>query len=130
MRLQQIPTRPLTREEVFNHVAHHLLNQKKKAAQKSTCVYHDSKRNLQCAVGCLIPPPLYTSITEQLSLISLVHQDCPYLENAIFLLADLMCIHDSKFPCTWENELRRLAHIYSIPFNPAPIEEFCNVATN
>lgn len=51
--------KPMTKQEVFDKVATHLLTQKKRSYDNGACVYR-AKDGSMCAAGCLIPDEEYT----------------------------------------------------------------------
>lgn len=55
--------KPMTKQEVFDKVATHLLTQNKRSLEGTSCVYR-AKDGSMCAAGCLIPDEEYTPALE------------------------------------------------------------------
>ena len=55
--------KPMTKQEVFDKVATHLLTQNKRSLEDTSCVYR-AKDGSMCAAGCLIPDEEYTPALE------------------------------------------------------------------
>ena len=89
----------MTRQEIFNKVADHLLTQGRVATSSTTlptCAYR-STDGATCAVGCLIPDELYVPEMENKSVYTLLwyFPDLPdYLHTNSRLLKSLQTIHD------------------------------------
>lgn len=98
----------MTRQEIFNKVATHLLTQNKKAMRPSVmgsgCVYK-TDAGLRCAIGCLIPdehPGL--DFDGDVGELVLAHGDLKELfdwRNNVVLLEALQVVHDEQQPSTW-----------------------------
>lgn len=118
----------MTTQEIFDKVVTHLLTQKVQSEENDLSKYY-GPNGLKCAVGCLIPPDLYNSVIEGIS-ISLEYNPFGILtksngeytltkilssigisENTPSrkLLMRLQIIHDNIFPNEWFAELRKLA---------------------
>ena len=112
---------------VYNRVRDHLLKQKVRAHDGSSCVYRGPD-NTACAAGCLIRDDLYDPIFEGHSVgygweglddaitesLNLKLGDNITPENKDLLLkavGDLQVIHDRGGPDTWNEQLRRFAEI-------------------
>lgn len=112
----------VTEQQVFDHVATHLLSQNAVSAQPTidpdfnfdslspselkTCLYR-SPNGLMCAAGSLIHPEDYRAMFEgaswypvAVSLQALNHVDT---------IADLQDIHDDHEPSQWRRELEQYA---------------------
>ena len=115
-------------QEVFDKVVAHLLTQKVQSEENELSKYY-GPNGLKCAVGCLIPPDLYNSEIEGIS-ISLTYNPFGILiksngehilakilnnigisENTPSreLLMELQVIHDCLYPKEWFVVLRELA---------------------
>lgn len=109
-------------QALFNHVATHLLTQKKKSKslQKDSCgreiyacAYH-GEGGLSCAVGCLIPDDLYTPSMEGklynfLPEVFLEYMDEKYGANNNILIARLQNVHDAIQETNWHAALLEVA---------------------
>lgn len=102
---------PKTKQEVFNQVATHLLDQNCRAEVLGDCRYRGAD-GTRCAVGCLIPDSVYRPELEGhtigaeavlwvLSSIGLT----PHIN----LLVKLQYLHDVALPETWRDRLTKLA---------------------
>lgn len=54
----------MTKQEIFDKVAKHLLRQRKQAMDKNGNCQYRTDKGLRCAIGCLIPKRLYDSSIE------------------------------------------------------------------
>jgi len=89
----------MTRQEIFNKVADHLLTQGKPALfdEIGDCAYRGQDGSM-CAVGCLIPDELYTPEMELKSVDTLLKAEFVlpgFFYDNYTLLSDLQIIHDS-----------------------------------
>jgi hypothetical protein len=89
----------MTRQEIFNKVADHLLTQGKPALfdEIGDCAYRGQDGSM-CAVGCLIPDELYTPEMELKSVDTLLNAEFVlpgFFYDNYTLLSDLQRIHDS-----------------------------------
>lgn len=113
----------MTKQEIFDKVAVHLLTQKEPSLdEKGDCMYRGADGSAMCAVGCLIPDELYsdemedvrvrqsTRVQEALSFVGIDTQD----EAVLSLLDELQLIHDGIQPRYWESRLISLASDYSL----------------
>lgn len=103
----------MTRQEIFDKVAAHLLTQGRRSVDDETneCVYRH-RDGAMCAVGCLIPPELYDPKMEGVSV-----DHSPRVKRALNdvgivldsemdrFLRDLQLIHDEARPEDWKVEL-------------------------
>ncbi len=108
----------LTRQEIFDRVATHLLKQKAKAIQPggATCRYRSG--DLKCAIGCLIPEDVYIRHGVEIEGIPVTN---PVLRNALLesglptdgldldFLKDLQNVHDSEPIYYWPFRLLKIA---------------------
>lgn len=127
-----IPGTPnMSKQEIFDTVARHLLTQKK-ACQNDGGACRYRAGDLKCAVGALIPDDLYTSTIEgttpmlpddvaeaspkirklQTLLWSILPVE-PTLKMAR-LLVGLQQVHDGWNPCFWRDQLKEVANGHSI----------------
>ncbi|KVS50666.1 hypothetical protein WK39_27780 [Burkholderia cepacia] len=113
----------MTAQDVFDHVARHLLTQLERCdegmGRGSPCLYR-GPRGLACAVGALIPQACYVPEMENRD-VSGLQKWCmavpfePYWRLACFLdqhlplLYALQKLHDSMSPTDWPRELWNLA---------------------
>ena len=133
----------MTRQEIFDTVARHLLAQNKKSLNGATCVYRDGY-GLSCAIGCLIADQHYTPNIESHTLrLDISHDNANFgsdrqahssekqgaLVRAISdsigrdltfedrrLLVKLQNVHDCWAPRDWHLRLTQLADLLSLTF--------------
>lgn len=121
----------MTKQELFDTVAKHLLTQKQPAYEDSMCKYR-TKSGLKCAAGCLIPDDKYDSRIEKGTVAT--HADDPInfgwgsvtkhgfdnykffkdlvgTEANLLFLYELQKIHDNCVPSDWAEKLKRLAYL-------------------
>lgn len=116
-----------TKQDLFNHVATHLMTQKEAASNTAgDCLYHLG--GLRCAVGCLIDEEHYSGGLEGLRLTASAvldavegsigrpiegrHDTIPGTERV--LLKHLQGIHDAEDVAVWAYHLRMAAHEYRL----------------
>lgn len=123
-------TTQLTKQEIFDRVAEHLLTQMEKSGVvDETCGYgfrclYRGPNGLKCAAGALIPDELYDPCIEDVSiesdktgdfitsetlrLLVSIREKCGIEEEKDFV-RELQKIHDEFAPEYWEIELKELA---------------------
>lgn len=108
----------LTKQEIFNRVATHLLTQRAKAMDEGRCRYLD-RQGRRCAVGCLIPdghPSL--TVFASLGFLLITYPDLAegwgLDEDAFSLLNELQLIHDNDMPSQWAAHLTELASKFNL----------------
>ena len=116
----------LNYQEIFNQVSAHLLTQNAKALTREgqECLYRDSEGRM-CAIGCLIPPHLYTRDLEGMSVMSAeiltalgLNSDSVRSADVEFL-HELQTIHDyATTILTWPAQLAELAPRYGLSIPP------------
>lgn len=114
----------MTRQEMFDKAALHLLKQGAKSSDAAGSCYYRAPSGFQCAVGCLIPDELYRPRMEGLGVHSVV-TDEPLLHDHIpdlYLASELQSIHDEAKPEDWKCELIALARDAGL--SAAAIESF------
>ena len=116
-------TEETTDQEIFDHVAKHLLKQGRQSRDPDTdeCRYRGPDGTM-CAVGCLIPDGEYTPALEGKSALDLFNNlDCLPTDHPLCsrvgLLNDLQCLHDYSYPDIWVTELRHVAKVHNLTFN-------------
>lgn len=114
----------MTKQELFDKVAAHLLTQKKRAmglltpgSETLKCVYR-APDGCTCAIGSLIPDEVYIPDMEGCSACILIRK-IPALEQIIGLenaglAAQLQRVHDCTLPIFWREELNKVAAIYGL----------------
>jgi hypothetical protein len=110
----------MTEQQIFDHVAEHLLTQGVKAinieeeGEDPDCVYR--AEDLACAVGCLIPNSLYLPEMEGENVATLLlNFPCVnYLQPHKDLLAELQRLHDVRPPHSWSENLKIIAEKYML----------------
>jgi hypothetical protein len=109
-----IPQDP-TLQEVFDHVARHLLRQHQRSRSFDGCVLRAGE--LRCAIGCLISddvlrqcPPRGDETRECIREAVAKSIGLDFLHPvAVRLLRDLRCVHDFEQVAEWPVALRRVA---------------------
>lgn len=106
-----------TKEQVFDQVAKHLLQQQKKSLSKggSTCFYRGAD-GLKCAAGSLIGDEEYEKHMEGLSWTGLAIEGLVPSKH-LDLISHLQGIHDNSDVEDWENELTEVAKDFEIKSN-------------
>jgi hypothetical protein len=111
----------MTEQEIFNHVAEHLLTQRVQSAvieeekgEEPICLYRAG--DLACAVGCLIPDSLYFRGMEGNGISNLIasYSFFKYLQPHKNLLAELQRLHDVRPPHSWSEALKEIAEKYML----------------
>lgn len=118
----------LTKQDIFDHVARHLIQQGEKS-QEEYYMYR-GPRGLKCAVGSLIRDEDYRPHFEDKPFREdLPQKDSPQweilkaVENFVgrklkvedrVLISDLQRLHDLRPPRYWPRELRQLAEIHGL----------------
>lgn len=121
----------MTKQEVFDKVARHLLTQRAKAVStlytfSPKCAYR-SPDGLSCAIGCLIPDSLYTSTLEGtpvgggsgILLLTVLRQANVSVDNYadVSFLSDLQGVHDLCPVEAWKDQLLQVAVRYELSAN-------------
>lgn len=113
-----------TKQETFDLVAWHLLDQGKKSTTsclencKESCAYRGDD-GLQCAAGCLIPPGKYHPRMEYVTIAGPLMQQYMQGYDGWFghdmgLVCKLQDIHDMCDVKDWDYQLRELAEDYEL----------------
>ena len=113
----------LSKQEIFDKCAVHLMTQGKKAMKPDTpdqsCMYR-APDGTKCAVGVLIPDHLYTSSMEGNSVPGLFQDFAPEMSMAgldpgdMTFLQELQLIHDEYQPESWRRQLVYLADYFDL----------------
>ena len=93
-----------TAQQVYNHVATHLLTQNAKSIEGYVCMYHTSQ-GLKCAAGCLIGNDEYSINMENTSWPDL--DGIPVAHTQ--LIQNLQNVHDCSSVANWPDQLRKVA---------------------
>lgn len=113
----------MTKQEIFNKAARHLLTQNARSGTEGGCLYK-GPNGLRCAVGCLFPEHYDTSSFEgmaagseelrpHLIVCGILPENDPDSSLATLCLLDrLQRIHDSFAPANWRQELTEAADDY------------------
>lgn len=98
-----------TAQEVFDHVARHLLTQNRKSMRKdyNGCAYR-GKGGTSCAAGCLIADDEYYAKMEGGSWGGLVQRHMVPTNHAV-LISRLQIVHDASLPEEWRERLAGVA---------------------
>jgi hypothetical protein len=113
----------MTKQEIFDTVAFHLIKQGKKSANdRGICLYR-SPGGLKCAVGCLIPDEVYWPSMEGRSVSRLLgcYDGLKFLRPFKAILNDLQQAHDAPTipkDMVWTDavvlRLRKIAEKYNL----------------
>ena len=122
----------MTREEVFDKVAIHLLKQGKKSMSPigGGCVYR-GPNGLACAIGCLIPDDKYIPDIESFNVDGLmsnypeVVKGTAITDEFLTILQELQVVHDCREVSSWSENLGRMALEFELP-----IEKICAACPN
>jgi len=116
----------MTRQEIFDFVSEHLLEQGVEAVRKHSsgrdeCVFRTEK-GLKCAIGCLIPESEYRPGFEGRNFLEVARALPKHsaLRRASVdhptLLGGLMFVHDECVPSEWKVRLASLAAEHDLEF--------------
>jgi len=122
----------MTRQEIFDKVAKHLLTQNAKArgdvetGGPSGCLYYDSETGRKCAIGCLIPQDQYDPRMEDqgcvnnnemvIDVLKSIGIDCGCNGADYFFIQSLQKIHDNNAVSVWKNRLITFAASWDLDF--------------
>ena len=125
----------LTRQQIFDRVARHLLRQKTRALNAGdACVYRTVKdgKIKKCAIGALIPRRLYNENLElscpegtdaaSLRLRAVLAKVGVNIDEDAMFLASLQRVHDHSSPSSWRIMLRDVAHAYQLNVQEVAID--------
>lgn len=102
----------VSKQQVFDQVAEHLLKQNKASDIGGVCAYR-GPRGLKCAAGCLIADDEYNPSWEQKGWNMLVtNGEVPSAHKT--LIRDLQTIHDEYNEDEWRKQLFVLADGYKL----------------
>src|SRR3990167_10848904 len=111
----------MTKQEIFDKIALHLLRQNKKSVNKSGFCAYRGTNGLKCAAGCLIDDLEYKPEMEihnfgmvfttdnGINVFDELLKNKPYLYDNLELIKTLQRIHDNHNVCEWKEELNYLA---------------------
>ena len=108
----------MTRQDVFDHVARHLILQGQKAIGPDGKCRYRADDDTACAVGALIPQALYCecmenhnvdALTDALLATPRLRELGQFLAHHRRMLWELQRLHDHEHPVTWPEWLRELA---------------------
>lgn len=101
-----------TEQEVFDHVASHLLAQGKKSLYKGSCSYR-GKDGLKCAAGCLMADSEYDPDWEGKSWFHLIEVGIAPEQNR-YIISELQKVHDNASPERWREKLGLVAEQFDL----------------
>jgi hypothetical protein len=112
----------MTKQEIFDTVAIHLIKQGKQSADASGACFYRSPDGLKCAVGCLIPDEVYRPKMEGRSISTLFKNfsELNFLQPSVGLLNDIQRVHDNTYSegQIWTDavvlRLRKIAEKYNL----------------
>ena len=110
----------LTKQQIFNKVAKHLLTQNKRAYSNGAALWDDSNGNI-CASACLIKPSIRKGLTNS----DYWNSSWDYLKQSgvdmfqdngdVFsLVVELTNCHDDNKPSRWPRKLRAIARKFKL----------------
>jgi hypothetical protein len=102
-----------TAQEVFDQIALHMLNQRKKSGDDANCYYRHN--DLKCAAGCLIADDEYSENMECLDWSDLAIERIVPMKHSR-MIRKLQRIHDGGRPEDWKDRLRRFAEENNLKF--------------
>jgi len=117
----------MNKQEVFDKVAKHLLQQNARSATANDFCEYRGKTGLMCAVGCLIPDVAYSPGIEGMGVVGLI--DHYRRQGAVMLhlvedngltvdnsqmLVDLQYLHDKMPVHQWQDKLAEIAKQYNL----------------
>lgn len=113
----------MTKQQVFDKVAKHLLAQNKPALlynDTDDCAYR-TRDGLRCAVGCLLTDEAYSPKFEGKN-VNHLFESAPAamaacglsVDRHAHLLLALQEIHDGAYPVKWRGELARVATYHGL----------------
>jgi hypothetical protein len=104
----------MTKQQLFDTVATHLLTQRRRSTRKSFCAYR-GRDGLRCAIGCLIPDERYTPNLEGKSAEQADVRRAAGLRRGQGTLAtDLQNLHDTLPVNQWHTKLYDIAHNHGL----------------
>lgn len=118
----------ITKQQIFDKVAAHLLQQNAQSVSGAQCMYR-SPNGLMCAVGCLIDNEHYNPEFESLACTAMPVIDALRKSNIISdkdfkdriepkstinMLRTIQNMHDSNDPIHWPNRLEAIALHYEL----------------
>lgn len=104
----------MTKQQMFDRVATHLLTQKKRAMKLGTCRYR-GPGGTKCAIGALIPDAAYTDDLEDYTVYSPAVCDAAGIGPQQQELARrLQQIHDTEVPRVWRRKLEEVAQTFRL----------------
>ena len=102
-----------TAQEVFDHVAKHLLTQGAKSlSRQGSCAYY-GEGGLRCAAGCLISEDEYSIDMEYTCWDDLIHEADVTPKHSL-LIGALQDIHDVDPVEEWRSRLGTLAALHNL----------------
>ena len=103
----------MTKQEIYNIVAKHLLTQNERAVDSDGIKYKCSDGRM-CAIGVLIPEEKYDPDIEGMSIDYIIDELMPDLFIHDDLLRDLQDIHDQSNEMFWRSDLSELAGYHGL----------------
>jgi hypothetical protein len=125
----------MTRQEIFDKVAKHLLTQNSKAVDADSRCQYKMPDGRRCAIGCLIPDELYDPEMEGELLRDLLKK-FPVLQTLWsdadrYFVCSLQMVHDIYPVAHWVDVLRFIANQFELKYEhilPGPqSSESCSV---
>lgn len=101
-----------TPQQVFDHVATHLLIQNARSVKNGHCMYR-SPEGLKCAAGCIIADDEYNEGMEDVVWRMLVRKEI-VPEAHMELIIDLQYCHDDYEPKSWKRKLKEIARYHNL----------------
>ncbi len=121
----------MTKQQIFDTVATHLLKQKKVAKNKGGCCAYRGKNGTKCAAGCLIPNELYAREFEGRAIFAIFDEtyDSMYSRSVQekgsalrklwgtknrALISSLQAVHDGSDVDGWPMRLKTIARDFKL----------------
>lgn len=117
----------LSRQEIFDKVAKHLLGQMQKSqlnigidGESVTICAYRGRDGLKCAIGVLIPDEKYDPIMEDAAIpLGAIGVD-PFDVDTIYMLENLQSVHDTCQPEEWKDRLMAVGKAFGLSLQAIP----------
>jgi hypothetical protein len=103
----------MTRQEIFEKVARHLLTQNAKAVRGIACCYRTADGKA-CAVGCLLTNEQAARADQEFLCVAQLARAKMVPADMVSLLEALQYVHDAREPAEWPDRLRDTAKRFNL----------------